>query len=254
MPDRLTAEEAASLDACFASATPQDVLRWAFERFGPRVALSSSFGAEDVVLIQMLHEIDPGARVFTLDTLRLPNETYGVIDQIRDRYKVNVEAFYPDLQAVDKMARERGYNCFYNSVEERKLCCGIRKVEPLERALGELDAWITGLRRDQAATRAEVAKVEIDEVHGGMLKLNPLADWKSEQVWDYIRVNHIPYNKLHDQGYPSIGCAPCTRAVEPGEDPRAGRWWWEFDPEHAECGIHVGHADAPGSRAAEPRT
>lgn len=241
MPERLTAEEAVALNARFASASPQELLAWAVERFGRRVALSSSFGAEDVVLIHMLHGVDPGARVFTLDTLRLPVETYGVIDQVRERYKLDVEAFYPDLGAVDKMAREWGYNCFYNSVEERKLCCGIRKVEPLERALGDLDAWITGLRRDQATTRADVAKVELDEVHGSMLKLNPLADWSSEQVWAYIRANRVPYNTLHDQGYPSIGCAPCTRAVAPGEDPRAGRWWWEMDPEHAECGIHVGY-------------
>ena len=240
MPERLTAGEAAEVDARFVSASPQDLLAWAIQRFGSRVALSSSFGAEDVALIHMLHEIDPGARVFTLDTLRLHTETYAAIDEVRRRYNTNLEILYPDLGVVDAMVKDWGYNCFYNSLEERHLCCGIRKVEPLGRALAGLDAWITGIRRDQANTRAGVAKIEVDDVHGGITKINPLADWSSEQVWEYIRANRVPYNKLHDQGYPSIGCAPCTRAIAPGEDARAGRWWWELDPDHKECGIHIG--------------
>ncbi|MBI2886958.1 MAG: phosphoadenylyl-sulfate reductase [Chloroflexi bacterium] len=237
----LTAAEMQDLNLRFAEAQPQELLAWALERFRPRIALSSSFGAEDVALIDMLWRIDPSAAVFTLDTLRLHTETYAVIDEVRERYGNPVQVYCPDLQAVDQMARERGYNCFYKSVEDRKLCCGIRKVEPLERALAGLDAWISGLRRDQAATRSDVLKIEVDDVHGGIIKLNPLADWTSEQVWDYIRANQVPYNRLHDRGFPSIGCAPCTRPVRPDEDPRAGRWWWELDREQTECGIHVGY-------------
>ena len=239
--EQWTTEAVAEINARFAHAQPQDVLAWALERFSPRLALSSSFGAEDVALIDMLWRIRPSARVFSLDTLRLHTETYGVIDAIRERYGIDIEILYPDLAAVDRMVKERGYNCFYQSVENRKLCCGIRKVEPLQRALASLDAWISGLRQDQAATRTEVQKVERDEVHGGILKLNPLAEWSSEQVWAYIREHDVPYNSLHDQGYPSIGCAPCTRAVAPEEDPRAGRWWWELDPSAKECGIHTGY-------------
>jgi len=236
----VTPEEIAAISHRFSRAEPQEVLAWALERFGRRVALSSSFGAEDVALIHMLHQLEPRARVFTLDTLRLPTETYQVIDEIRDRYGIDLESFYPDLIAVDRMVKERGYNLFYQSIENREFCCEVRKVEPLGRALAGLDAWITGLRRDQAATRSSVAKVEIDAVHRGIVKVNPLADWTADRVWSYIKANDVPYNKLHDQGFPSIGCAPCTRAVAPGEDPRAGRWWWELDPDHKECGIHIG--------------
>jgi phosphoadenosine phosphosulfate reductase len=243
--ERLSGEQVDELNAEFTSAEPQAVLEWGLERFQPRIALSSSFGAEDVVLIDMLHRIDPDARVVTLDTLRLHTETYDVIDRVRSRYGLNVEAFYPDLNAVDAFVRERGYNCFYASVENRQACCGIRKVEPLARALAGLDAWITGLRRDQVSTRAEVQPVEIDDVHGNIVKLNPLAAWTSDRVWSYIREHDVPYNALHDTGYPSIGCEPCTRAVAPDEDPRAGRWWWELDPSAKECGIHVAY-DADG--------
>lgn len=196
------------------------------------------------MLIDMLWRIDPAVRVFTLDTLRLPTETYDVIDRVRARYGISIEIFYPDLAAVDAMVRERGYNAFYRSVEDRHACCHIRKVVPLSRALEGLDAWITGLRAEQSGTRADTALIEIDEAHGGIVKINPLAAWTTEQVWTYIREHDVPYNALHDRGYPSIGCAPCTRAVAPGEDPRAGRWWWEIDGPK-ECGIHLGH-DAQG--------
>lgn len=241
-----------AINAGLEKATPQEVLAWAVDRYGDRVALSSSFGAEDVVLIHMLYKLGKRAKVFTLDTLRLPTETYQVIDEIRDRYDIDLEICYPDLTAVDRMVKDRGYNLFYNSIEERERCCGLRKVEPLNRALKDLDAWVTGLRRDQAATRSSVAKVEIDAVHGGIVKVNPLADWTSDQIWAYIREWSVPYNKLHDQGYPSIGCAPCTRAVAPGEDPRAGRWWWELDPEHKECGIHIGVSGSAAAGARDP--
>jgi phosphoadenosine phosphosulfate reductase len=160
------------------------------------------------------------------------------MDSIRDRYGIQVEVFFPDTAKVEKMVRENGLNLFYKSVDARKMCCGIRKVEPLNRALKELGAWMTGLRREQAVTRASVRKVEIDRDHGGMAKINPLVDWSEKQVWDYLKENKVPYNKLHDMGYPSIGCAPCTRAIRPGEDIRAGRWWWE-NPETKECGLHV---------------
>ena len=241
MPAQLAPAEIDQLNTRFAGAAPEDVLRWALERFHARIALASSFGAEDVVLIDMLWRVNPQARVFTLDTLRLHTETYDVIDRVRQRYGGQVELVFPDLSAVAGMVEERGYNCFYASVENRKLCCGIRKVEPLERALAGLDAWISGLRRDQAPTRTETARFEIDDVHAGMVKVNPLVDWTNEDVWAYIRAHDVPYNALHDQGFPSIGCAPCTRAVQPGEDPRAGRWWWELDADAKECGIHVGY-------------
>src|SRR5581483_5032441 len=197
------------------------------------------FGAEDVVLIDMMWRINPRARVVTLDTLRLHQETYGVIDRIRERYRIEVETFRPDPASVARMVAEKGLNCFYESVENRELCCGIRKVEPLSRALSGLDAWISGIRRDQASSRTATEKVQHDRVHGGIVKVNPLCDWTADQVWSYIRAHGVPYNVLHDRGYPSIGCEPCTRAIRPGEDPRAGRWWWELDPDKKECGIHV---------------
>ena len=219
---------------------PQEVLKWALETFKDRGALASSFGAEDVAIIDMLVKINPKARIFTLDTGRLNQETYDVMDKIREKYKVRIEVMFPKADAVEPMVREKGLNLFYHSIENRKLCCGIRKVEPLNRALSTVDAWITGLRRDQVVTRTAVKKVEIDESHGGIAKINPLADWTWEQTLGYVKQNGVPYNVLHDQGYPSIGCAPCTRAIKPGEDFRAGRWWWE-QPEQKECGLHVKH-------------
>jgi thioredoxin-dependent adenylylsulfate APS reductase len=176
--------------------------------------------------------------VFTLDTGRLNQETYDCMDAIRERYGIQIEVFFPDSNGVEEMVRENGLNLFYNSVELRKLCCGVRKVEPLNRALKGLDAWMTGLRREQAVTRADVRRIELDEDHGNIIKINPLVDWSYGDVWDYIRRKSVPYNRLHKQGYPSIGCAPCTRAVKPGEDLRAGRWWWE-NPNAKECGLHV---------------
>lgn len=217
---------------------PVELLGWALARWGPRIALASSFGAEDVVLIDMLMKLDPRARVFTLDTGRLHSETYALAQALRDRYGLAIEVYFPRAEPVEAMVREHGPNLFYASVQNRKLCCGVRKVEPLRRALHDLDAWITGLRREQALTRGAVRKVDLDPDHGGIVKLNPLADWGWEQVWAYIRAHEVPYNALHDQGFPSIGCAPCTRAVKPGEDLRAGRWWWEQDAAAKECGLH----------------
>ena len=219
----------------------EEVLAWAIRTFRPRIALASSFGAEDVALIDMWWRIDPAVRVFTLDTGRLAEETYEVMDRIRERYGIPIAAYFPAAAAVEALERERGFYSFRRNVAERKHCCGIRKVDPLGRALAGLHAWVTGLRREQAETRAAVPQVERDSGHGGILKVNPLASWSTAQTWEYVRAHGVPYNRLHDQGYPSIGCAPCTRAIQPGEDLRAGRWWWER-PESKECGLHVAPA------------
>jgi phosphoadenosine phosphosulfate reductase len=227
------------------SATAEQVLAWSLETFQPRIAIGTSFAAEGVVLIDMLARLTSHVRVFTLDTGRLMPESYDVIEAIRQRYDLEIEVFFPQTEAVETMTREHGVNLFLRSVEARKHCCAIRKVEPLGRALAGLDAWIAGLRREQAETRTEVRKVEIDEAHGGIAKVNPLADWSWQQVWSYIRTHGVPYNALHDLGYPSIGCAPCTRAVKPGEDQRAGRWWWEEERVAKECGLHPGRSRTP---------
>jgi phosphoadenosine phosphosulfate reductase len=220
-----------------AAATAQEVISWAVSRFGAaNIALATSFGAEDQVLTDMVLRVDKTIPVFTLDTGRLPQETYDVMELTRSRYGIKIEALFPEKAAVEAMLAEHGPNQFYRSVELRKNCCQVRKVVPLKKKLAALSAWICGLRRDQAVTRGSVSKVEWDESNG-LFKLNPLADWTEKEVWGFIKLNDLPYNRLHDQGYPSIGCAPCTRAVKPGEDVRAGRWWWE-NPEHKECGLH----------------
>lgn len=214
-----------------------ELLAYVFEEFNERVAIASSFGAEDMVLIDMASRLTPKPRVFTLDTGRLHQETHEVIEVVRKRYNIQIEVYFPNRERVEDMVKKYGPNLFYQSMELRKLCCQVRKVEPLKRALSNLSAWICGLRREQSITRAEVEKVEIDEANGEIFKINPLADWRIDGVWAYIRENNVPYNALHDRGYPSIGCLPCTRAVKPGEGIRAGRWWWE-KPEYRECGLH----------------
>lgn len=218
--------------------TPQEILGWALETFKDKVSLACSFGAEDVVLVDMLAKINPKARVFCLETGRLNQETYDLMDRIREKYPIQVEILFPEREAVEKMVRAKGMNLFYDSIENRKECCGVRKVQPLNKMLATLDAWITGLRRAQSVTRTDMRVVEIDEAHHRMIKINPLIHWSTEEVWAYLKANNVPTNKLHDQGYPSIGCEPCTRAVKPGEDERAGRWWWE-NPETKECGLHL---------------
>jgi thioredoxin-dependent adenylylsulfate APS reductase len=215
----------------------EDVLTWALETFHPRFAIASSFQAESMVMIDLATRIRPDVRVFTIDTGRLPQETHTLIDQIRHRYDIKVDVLHPDHARVQAMVRQHGMNLFQRHQTLRMLCCHIRKVEPLRRALEDLEAWATGLRRDQAETRSAVAKVEIDETHNRIVKVNPLADWSAGDVWDYIRAERLPYNELYDRGYTSIGCAPCTRAVSPGEDERSGRWWWE-DSAFKECGLH----------------
>jgi len=216
--------------------TPQEVLTWALSSY-QKIALASSFGAEDVVLIDMIAKIQPEADVFTLDTGRLNAETYEVIAKIQQKYpQLHLKIMFPQAEAVEQMVSEKGINLFYDSVENRKQCCYIRKVEPLGRATNGLDAWITGLRRDQTANRSAMETVELDGDRN-IAKVNPLIDWSNDQVWEYIREHNLPYNALHDQNFPSIGCAPCTRAVQAGEDLRAGRWWWELS--NQECGLHV---------------
>ncbi|NOZ26720.1 MAG: phosphoadenylyl-sulfate reductase [Chloroflexi bacterium] len=229
--------EAGELAVQFDPEPPEVVIEWALERWHPHIAVCTSFQAEGMVILDMAWRINPEVRVFTVDTGRLPQETYDIIEEVRDRYGIEVEVYFPDAASIEAMARRFGPNLFYKSVEARLLCCKLRKVEPIRRVLSGLDAWITGLRRGQWASRANIRKIEIDHDHGGLAKINPLADWTHEEVWDYIRANDVPYHKLYDRGYTSIGCAPCTRPTQPGEDPRAGRWWWEKDAPK-ECGIH----------------
>lgn len=220
--------------------TPQEVLKWSLDNLHPRIAMASSFGAEDVVVIDMIMKINPKARIFTLDTGRLNQETYDVMDEIRKKYNMNIEVMFPDQNEVEQMVRVNGLNLFYHSIGNRKLCCGIRKVHPLNRMLSTLDGWITGLRADQTEVRLKANRIEFDEQHNGIIKINPIIEWTWEQTWDYIKKNNIPYNKLHDHGFTSIGCEPCTRAIKSGEPLRAGRWWWESDSQK-ECGLHADH-------------
>ena len=201
------------------------------------VAFASSLGAEDMVVTDAIFTAELPIAIFTLETGRLPRETLHLLERTRGRYSREVEIFRPDADEVARYVSEHGANAFYESVELRKSCCHIRKVEPLKRALAGRDAWVTGLRRAQAVTRTDLPPREFDAVHG-LVKFNPPADWSEEEVWAYIRDRAVPYNALHDRGYPSIGCDPCTRAIRPGEDVRAGRWWWE-SRDNKECGIHV---------------
>jgi phosphoadenosine phosphosulfate reductase len=204
--------------------------------FSPAV-FASSLAAEDMVLTDMILRAKLPITIFTLETGRLHKETLGVLDRIKETYGYDVVLYRPQAEAVDAYVKQNGLNAFYESVEMRKECCRIRKVEPLKRALAGNTAWVTGQRRAQSATRAELHVQEQDEAHG-MIKFNPLADWSEQDVWHYIRSNAVPYNTLHDKGYPSIGCEPCTRAIQPDEDVRAGRWWWE-NADSKECGLHV---------------
>ena len=235
-------EEIQRLNDEFEGSSPREVLEWVSRNLGSGVALATSFQLQGMALLDMLVRTDPRARVFTLDTGRLPSQTYELMDRVRDRYGVNVEVLFPDKAEVEEMVARHGVNLFYKSVESRRLCCQVRKTNPLNGFLRTLDAWISSIRADQTEQRAGARKFEIDYLHGRMLKINPILDWTIERVWDYVRENDVPYNELHDMGYPSIGCAPCTRAVKEGDDPRAGRWWWERGSDK-ECGIHFVHED-----------
>ncbi|MGK5013464.1 phosphoadenylyl-sulfate reductase [Janthinobacterium sp. MDB2-8] len=216
-------------------ATEQTLIRIAAD-FSPAV-FASSLAAEDMVLTDMILKAKLPIGIFSLETGRLHQETLAVLDKVKARYDHDITLYRPQPEAVAAYVEQNGINAFYNSVEMRRECCRIRKVEPLGRALAGNKAWITGQRRAQSTTRAELHVQEDDAAHA-MTKFNPLADWSEQDVWDYIRANDVPYNALHDQGYPSIGCEPCTRAVQPGEDVRAGRWWWE-NPDSKECGLHM---------------
>jgi phosphoadenosine phosphosulfate reductase len=215
---------------------PESVLRWAYDSFS-NVVIVASFQAESSVIIDMAARIRPDARVVTLDTGRLPPETHDMIERVRDRYGIAVDVVMPDPDDVRALVSAYGPNLFYGSVEKRRLCCDTRKSRPLARALRGCDAWITGIRREQAATRAQTPLAALDPEHPGMTKIAPLAGWSKQQVWDYIRERGLPYHALYDRGYTSIGCLPCTRATAAGEHERAGRWWWE-QGELKECGLH----------------
>jgi phosphoadenosine phosphosulfate reductase len=224
-------EEVARLQIAAETWRPERVLEWVFDTFGEAVAISSAFGAEGMALIDMASRVRKNFRLFTLDTEFLFPETYNLMDQVEERYGVTIEKVYP-LISPEEQERVHGPALWQSNPDH---CCNLRKVEPLRRKLGELRAWITSIRRDQTAARAGAGKIEWDAKFG-LLKINPIADWSSKQVWQYIRQHDVPYNTLHESNYPSIGCTHCTRAVRPGEDPRAGRW---AGSAKTECGLHV---------------
>ncbi|MEY1662010.1 phosphoadenylyl-sulfate reductase [Isoalcanivorax beigongshangi] len=225
-----------------ADATPRTILKTAFERYD-RIAVSFS-GAEDVVLVDLALRVNPDVEIFTLDTGRLHSETYRFLDQVRNHYGIALEVLFPDSAQVEALVKAKGLFSFYQ--DDHGECCGIRKVAPLKRKLSQLDAWITGQRRDQSPTRNELAVVEQDLALAApgqsLVKFNPLANWSSARVWDYIRGNQLPYNPLHERGFVSIGCEPCTRPVLPNQHEREGRWWWE-EATKKECGLHAGNLD-----------
>jgi phosphoadenosine phosphosulfate reductase len=230
--------EAGEVSVEFEGEEPQTVIEWAIERFAPRIAISTAFQIDGIAVLDMAYEIDPEIEVFSVDTGRLPEDSYELIEQLRERYPgLNLVLLAPNAGHVERMVGKHGPNLFRNSVDERLLCCQVRKVLPLTKHLAGLDAWITGLRRDQWATRTNIRKVEIDHDHGAIVKLNPLAEWTEEEVWDYVRERELPVHPLYAQGYTSIGCAPCTRPIREGEAGRAGRWWWETNAPK-ECGVH----------------
>jgi phosphoadenosine phosphosulfate reductase len=218
------------------SSPASEILAWALETYADEFAISTSFQKEGMAILDMAACISPRVRVFTLDTGRLPDETYRMIETVRRRYGVAVEIVRPDNEEVRELVAPRGPDLFYESVEARRSCCEVRKVRPLDRKLATLRAWATGIRRDQSITRANIPKLETLAVP---VKINPIADWTAAQVEEYTRVNGVPVHPLYAHGYSSIGCAPCTRPILPGEDPRSGRWWWEQNA-HKECGIHFG--------------
>lgn len=218
-------------------ANPIQVLSYFEGKFGQKITFASSMGLEDQIITQMIAGLSGKISIFTLDTGRLHQETYDLIQKTNSRYKMNIKVIFPDAVDIEKMVIEKGINLFYESIENRKLCCYNRKIKPLSKALKGKCAWITGIRREQAATRSNSSLIEWDDNHG-LIKVNPLINWSKKDVSEYIKEYNIPINALHDKGYKSIGCLPCTKAVEPGEDPRSGRWWWE-NQGHKECGLHL---------------
>ncbi|HEY4221357.1 MAG TPA: phosphoadenylyl-sulfate reductase [Myxococcota bacterium] len=229
-------DDVVALNERAARMSPQQIIGYGIERFGSELVIASSFSVEDVVLIDIAHRVSRRFRVVTLDTGRLPEETYDVIEQVRSRYGVTVEVFFPERARVEQLVSIKGTRSFRASVEDRKECCRVRKVEPLARALAHAGAWATGLRQAQSQGRASLPAFDVDE--RGLLKLAPLYRMGDAEVWAYAKEHAVPTSALYARGYTSIGCAPCTRAISAGEDARAGRWWWET-PEHNECGIHT---------------
>ncbi len=240
-PTLFNDSEVDALNRAFQGAPAGAILDFALSNFHPDLAFACSFGLEDVALLELFSRREAKPRVFFLDTGRLHPETYDLVAAVKARYCLSIETFLPKHEDVEAYVNRHGSNAFYQSLQLRQDCCSIRKVEPLNRALADAGAWITGLRRKQAHTRSDLGPFEADHAHGGILKVSPLIEWSLDTTWAFVRSNDVPYNALHDRGYPSIGCAPCTRAVHPGEDIRAGRWWWEA-PEHKECGLHAGRA------------
>jgi phosphoadenosine phosphosulfate reductase len=230
-------EKIPSLIPRFSDASPENILSYFLKEYRGEIAFSTSLSAEDQVLTDIILGICRDCKIFTLDTGRLFYESYEVLDRTNARYNIHIEVFFPDYKEVEEMVKSKGINLFYESIEKRKLCCNIRKLHPMQRALQGMKIWITGLRKEQSLTRENMQVLEWDNTLN-ILKINPLINWSEEDVWNYIRKHKLPYNILHDKGYPSIGCAPCTRAVEKGENPRNGRWWWE-NPETRECGLHL---------------
>ena len=228
-------ELAKELNEKLLDSSTKEIISYFVENFN-NVALSSSLSVEDQVLTDLLLNKDKNANIFTLDTGRLHPETYDVMDATNLKYQIKINVFFPQNQMVEELYQTQGINGHYESIDNRKRCCNIRKIEPLKRALENVDIWITGLRASQSITRIDMPLVEYDATFD-VIKVNPLIKWSETDVWDYIKENRVPYNKLHNKGFPSIGCAPCTRAIKEGEDVRAGRWWWE-NPEHKECGLH----------------
>jgi phosphoadenosine phosphosulfate reductase len=231
----ITEAEVREWNQRYATLPALDIVQLATRWFFPQLTLASSFGPEDLVLMHLALQLNPRPEIFVLDTGRLPPETYDLIERWRIRYELGLRFYYPDPEALESFVSEFGPNAFYESAERRKQCCHLRKVVPLQRALKDKKAWLTGLRREQSAARSAVDLFALDE--GQRLKISPLIGWSRQDVWDYIKAHNLPYNPLHDKGYASIGCAPCTRAIEPHEEERAGRWWWE-DQSHKECGLH----------------
>ena len=224
------------LNDLYSDSPAEEVLSFFINKYGDKIAFATSLGAEDQILTHIIAGIDPQTRIITLDTGRLFPETLDLIETTNLRYNINIRVFFPDAGQVESMVNTKGINLFYDSIENRKECCHIRKILPLTRAMSGTEAWISGLRSEQSVTRKDLKLLEWDS-NFNLIKINPLRNWSEKQVWEYIHTHNIPYNKLHDNNYPSIGCQPCTRAVNPGDDIRAGRWWWE-QPEHKECGLH----------------
>jgi phosphoadenosine phosphosulfate reductase len=225
------------LNEKFTNLDAYDCISHCLDLFSNKMLFASSFGAEDQVITHMIAKTRKSATIITLDTGRVFPETYDLMHRTVNRYPIQIKSYYPSTEEVEEMVNTRGINLFYESIENRKLCCTVRKINPLKRALKGADAWMTGLRQDQSVTRAGMNIVEWDNSNS-MIKINPLWNWTEAMVWNYIKEYDIPYNKLHDMGFPSIGCQPCTRAILPREDLRSGRWWWEL-PESKECGLHA---------------